>query len=291
MNQVYLSMNDYENIKKYKKCIGSGVDGSIYKINNSIVYKFYHKGNDFITNPGAVLDEDGVIISDFKSLRPYNRVTNNEHIYYTDGDGVILSREEAIFKAIDKQKDIKLTDLPKKIIYLNNKIVGCEYKYYPQKFGIYASAYLPLKARLIICKKIMIKVKELLDNNIYPLTLAQRDDMFPFKKNGSNVLLGHKLEPIIVDLDGISAMYSNTFSNRYYKQTLVSLSSLILELLSKVEIADNIEDDEMLINELINSIHMAGISLEYVKKYIDNNMLEFDDLSDIIKSLELKKNR
>jgi len=290
MEPIVLSTNDYENIKNKCKRVGSGVDGTAYKINNHTIYKFYHKNHDYITIPNATVDEDGVIINDFKSLRPYIKVNKaNENILYTDSDGVILTREEAIYKAIEKQEFVKLTDLPKNIIYVNNKIAGCEYTYYPKKLGIYASAYLPLKKRLIICNKILEKVKELLDNNIYPVTLAQRDDIFPFKSNGSNILIGTDLDPKIIDLDGISALYSDRYSKKYYDRVLSSLSALILELLARVDLANNIEDDEVVISDNIVQMNEVGISPLFSRKFYDYNGLNMDDLIHIIKTLEKRK--
>ena len=289
MDPILLKKYEYNDIINNKKCIGSGVDGSVYRINRNTVYKFYHKQNTFIDLPNANIDEEGVIVSDFKNLRPYNRVVRNESIYYTDKDGVILTREDAIIKAIAKQENVKLTDLPRNVIYLNNKIIGCEYKYYPCKLGIYAATYLPLKQRLIVCKRLMEEVKELLNNNIYPVTLAQRDEVFPFIKNKSNILIGRDLKPVIIDLDGISALYSDNYSKKYYDKVMASLSSLILELLTKVELANNIEDDENVINDYIGSLYEKGIPIHLARKFFDNYRLEINELDDIIKTLELTK--
>ena len=179
--------------------------------------------------------------------------------------------------------------MPKNIIYLNDKVIGCEYRYYPHKLGIYATAYLPLKQRLIVCKRIITKVKELLDNNIYPVTLAQRDELFPFKSDKSNVLIGLDLDPVIIDLDGISAIYSDINSLSYYKTAMGSLSALVLELLTRVELANNISDDEYVINENIDRMENAGINSLFSIKFFDNNRLEMDDLFHIIKTLEKRK--
>ena len=286
MKPIVLTNEEYNHIIDKCKFIGSGIDGKIYKISNDIVYKFYHKTQEYININDAKHDDDGVIINDFKELRDYYIKNDNEKIFYTDSDGVILTREDAIYKAIEKQKSVFLTDLPKNIIYLGNKIIGCEYKYYPQKFGIYATAYLPMKYRLIVAKRLLVKVKELLHSNIYPLTLAQRNDVYPFKKDGSNVLIGRNLEPIILDLDGISAMYSDSFSNKYYKKSLYSLSSLILEILSRVELADNIEDDDDVIDELIERMAQKGIPYISSKKYFDNQFLDIGEINYIIRTLE-----
>lgn len=288
MEPIRLNDDQLQTIKNKNKIIGSGVDGTIYKIDNNTIFKFYHHNRSLINIINPEFDKDGVLINDFKSLRNYNIINNNEKINYVDKDGVILSRDDAIYKAMEKQSNVHMTMLPQNIIYVDNKLIGCVYKYYPHKFGIYAAAYLPLKKRLIVCKRILEKVKELLHNNIYPITLAQRDNVFPFKSNGSNILIGFDLEPLIIDLDGISAMYSDTFSDKYYKKTLSSLSTLILEILSKVELADTIEDDETVIDEYIDRMVQNNIPYKVSKKYFDNNDLDIGEITFIIKSLERK---
>ena len=288
MKAIKLSNSEYENIKNTKKNIGSGVDGSIYRIDKDTIFKFYHKVNNIINIPNVTLDDDGVNISDFKSLRPYNKVKNTENILYRDSDGVILTREDAIYKAMEKQKNVKLTALPKNIIYVKKKIVGCEYKYYPNRLGIYASAYLPLKQRLVICKRLLEKVKELLDNNIYPVTLAQRNPNVPFKRDGSNVLIGLDLDPVIIDLDGISALYSDSFSSKFYTKASSTLSTLILELITRVKLA-NYCDDDYVVQENIKMMEEAGISSDLAEKYLDYNGLDMEDLDLLMKTLEKRK--
>ena len=287
MEPIRLSTNEAKKIKSINPCIGQGVDGEVYKVSNNEVYKFY-KNKEILIDNNALYDEDGVNINDFKNLRSRYIKVNNAAIKYIDKEGVSLAREEAIKKAIIKQDRIQMTHLPQNIIYVNNKAAGCVYKYYPNKFGIYAAAYLPFKVRLTICERLLAKVKELVDNNIYPVTLAQKNELLPFSSDNANVLLGLKLDPIIIDLDGISAMYTEKFSQIFYNNCLSSLTALILEIITRVEINYDMLD-EYEIDELINELVKTGLSREYIQKYIDSGHLDFDELNSSIKCL--KKNK
>ena len=56
----------------------------------------------------------------------------------------MLGREEAILRAIEKQKDVKLTYLPQRIIKKdNNRVIGCEYRRYQTPLSVYAVSYIP----------------------------------------------------------------------------------------------------------------------------------------------------
>lgn len=287
MDPIRLTAEEAERIKAFNHCIGSGVDGEVYRVSKDEVYKFY-KNKEYIIDNNALYDEDGVNINDFKNLRNRYMKSANVAIKYIDREGVSLAREDAIKKAIIKQDKIQMTQLPKNIIYVNNKAAGCVYKYYPNKFGIYAAAYLPIKTRLKICKKLLEKVKELVDNNIYPVTLAQKNELFPFSSDNANVLLGFKMDPIIIDLDGISAMYTEKFTGGFYNNCLSSLATLILEIISRVEIKYDLLD-EYEIEELIGELIQRGLPRDCVQKYLDRGYLDFNELNNVIKSLEKKR--
>ena len=152
MNKIIeLSQQEYDYIRNNKQLLGSGVDGSAYKINDNIVYKLYHNtcDNIVIKNKG-VYDSSGVNIRDFKTLRNEGERQNNRIINYIDHEGVNIAREQAILKAFEKQDNIKYSKLPQQVIKVDNKTVGCVYPYYPYKLGIYAVSYLPLKLKLTI---------------------------------------------------------------------------------------------------------------------------------------------
>ena len=265
INPVRLTGDEVENIKAKNPCIGSGVDGIVYKINKNDVYKFYKNNDQIVIRNYAVYDSDGVNINDFKNLRNLGKRYDTRAIKYIDKDGVSLAREEAINKAIEKQEKVSMTRLPKNIIYVDNKVSGCVYQYYPNKLGIYASTYLPLKLKIRVCRKLLEKVKELLSNNIYPVTLAQKNDLFPFISNNSNV----------------------NYSATLYNNALSSLSSLIFEILTKVELSINtINDDE--VDDYIERLVDKGISDYIVQKFFDYGSLDIDEIDYTIKKFEKK---
>lgn len=286
-NYIMLNYQDVMDIKKNKKVIGQGVDGIVYYMGNGILYKLYHNfGDSIVIENKGIYDEDGVNIRDFKTLRNCIGFRNdNRLIHYVDGDGVILAKENAILSAINKQKNIKNTSLPQSIIKVDKKLAGCVYKYYPYTLSIYAISFLPLKYRLIIIERLLAKVKELLDNNIYPVTLAQKNDIHPCSKKDSNVLINYKLEPLLIDLDGISALYSDTYSNIGYKKAMTSLSTLILELLIKTDI--HYEDMDNYIDDFIIDMKCLGIDEKYIDSYLEDFSLDLFEMNSLIK--ELKK--
>ena len=300
---IRLSREEMEKIMRDNKKIGEGLDGVLYKDNNvNNVLKFYKDSHEIIdAGKESIYDGDGVNITDYKLLRNKTKGSDNRILNYVDENGVILAREEAILKAIELGDKVKKTYLPNHIIYVDNKAVGCVYPYYNTPLGIYASAYMPLRRRLQVCKQLIVKVQELLDNNIYPLSLAQRSDKFPVLRKDSNVLLDLNGKVNIVDLDGNSTLYSENYSHTHTSLTLASLSTLVLEIISKIKIYDdNIYDQESLLdpqaNEAINE-YIESVIDEFVKvgipeniacKYYEYGKLEMNDIKRLVRSVEKK---
>ncbi len=277
--EVLLSKQEANYIKKYKKCLGSGVDGSVYDMGNHILFKFYHQMGDFILIPeGKKYDSDGVNITNIKDLRHIGIRENHKPINYIDEDGVILNRETAIKRAMQKQKYVRFTTLPQKIIKVDDKLAGCVYKKYDSIFGIYAASFLPLKTRKKILERLYFKLKELLNYNIYPVTLAQKNELFPFSTNNSNILLCKNMDPVIIDVDGISAFYTDTFSKAKYNQAMGSFSKLLLEVLSGIDIP---EEDE-LVEETINHLIDRKIDKDIVEKYFSYGRIENKDIRHLL---------
>lgn len=277
---INLTSSEVEYIKKNKKLIGKGVDGALYNIKGDILYKLYHDlSPEVLINNNAIYDSEGVNIS---GVLPFRRriAKFNNIINYVDSDGVILCREEALNKAIEKQKKIKRTLLPQGIVKENNRVIGCIYKKYNTIWGIYATSCLPLEYRYNVCRKVIYKVQELLDNNIYLTTLAQRNEILSFSKKDSNVLLDYKLEPLIIDLDGISALYSDTFIDSKYKVALCGLSKLVLEIITKRDLSYEYLDNYK--EEYIQILKQYNIDLEYIHKFYDYGYLEIEELKNVL---------
>ena len=126
-----------------------------------------------------------------------------------------------------------------------------------------------------------MKVQELLDNNIYPVTLAQKNDLFPFSKKDSNILLNIKLDPIIIDVDGRSTFYSDKFVESKYNLTLGSLTKLILEILTNRDLSYELLDDYP--EEYYQILSSIGIDKKISKKYYDYTYIDMDDINKILK--------
>lgn len=281
--EIILTQEEFADLKKKKRIIGAGVDGTVYGINSKMVYKFYHNTSDSIVILGqGIYDEDGVNIRNPKELSRYTTRINNKPINYTDKDGVILHREDAIRKAIEKQKYVKYTNLPQQIIKVNKRLVGCSYKRYKSVLGIYALSFFPLSTRKRVLKKLYLKLKELYENNIYPVTLAQKNDLLPFSKKESNVILDYSLEPQIIDLDGISTYYSDSFCRREYERSLSSFSILAFEILSGFDFIEFDNDFEF--EEYIEQVVSRGVPRELVEDIYDQH--GFTDNERILKLLK-----
>jgi len=279
-NVINLTSEDIEYIKKHKKLVGKGVDGAVYNIGGNVLYKIYHNStSEILLNNNAIYDSEGVNISGVMPFR--GRVSKvNNIINYVDHDDVTLSREEALIKAIEKQKYIKHTMLPQGIIKRNNRIIGCVYKKYNTIWGIYAASFLPLEYRYKICKRVIYKVQELIDNNIYLTTLAQKNELLPFSKKDSNILLDYKLEPLIIDLDGISALYSDNFIESKYRIALGSLSKLVLEIITKRDL--DYDFLEYYKEDYIELLQRYNIDLDYILKFYDYGYLEVEELKNVL---------
>ena len=286
MSIISLTPTELDKIKATKKALGSGVDGTVYAMDNKTVYKFYHDTSDTVCLIGAgIYDDEGVNIKPWQELMTDNRAVreNKKPINYIDKDGVILSKKAAIIKAAEKQEYVKLTKLPQAPIMIDHRLVGCVYHRYHTIWGIYALGLYPPSVRKKVMRKLYVKLRELYANNIYPVTLAQKDKIHPFSRQGSNVLLGFGLEPQIIDLDGISAFYSDTFceaANEAYKKSLSSFSLLALEVISGLDIMDEDIDVEYFVEELKDK----GIDPTLAKEIVDE--YGFKDEERIIKLLK-----
>ena len=245
-NPIQLTEKDIQYIKSHKKRLGYGVDGEVYHVGNNVLYKLY--------NPN----------------RPFSPAQ----------DGV-LTRTEALYRALELQKRIKLSHLPQNIIYMNGQVIGCTYKKYNTILGIYAACMFPIPKRKEICQSLFIKIQELLEHNIYPVTLAQKNDLFPILKKDSNVLLSYRLEPLLIDLDGISAKYTNHFINSCYIEALSSITKLIFEILLGQNLTyEYLEENR---EEFARLAYDAGIDPDIADIFYRYNYLDIDTINKVLK--------
>lgn len=279
LDPIKINQEEYEYIINHKRFIGAGEDGAVYYIGNGIAYKFYHNSilshtfssYENLYNKNRVLDPEGVNIAKYKVTDSSKYIT----LKYFDEYGVRLVREEALYRAIERQKDVVETRLPQNLIYINGKSAGCSMDYYSAPNSIYKAARFSKRSKLMVLKYFLLKYKELIDHNIYPIDLSQRDKYYPSKRINSNVLLNLKHEPIIIDLDGKSAIYTEKENQHFLKLANANFSKVVLEIITGIDLNENVmeEDIELLINDLIE----AGINPYLVQKFIYNNSLDIND--------------
>lgn len=266
---IFLSKNDVANLEK--KRIAAGTEGTIYRLGNGTLFKIYHQYSDeslFTINP--VYDDEGVNIADYKNKKGTIRKATT--LRYLNEEGTRLTREEALYKAIERQKDIHETFLPQNIIYVDGRIKGCVLHEHKNTLNIYTIDKIPFKYRLKVLKKLLIKVQELVEHNIYHIDLAQRPNKtFP----NTNVLLQLPSNPEIIDLDGHSAIYTEFFSDKALKKTESSLAMLVMETLTGMNLETYL--NSMDISGLLTPVELENVIVENIlatNKKLDSLMIQ-----------------
>ena len=260
---IYLTSKDLENIKKKK--IAKGREGTIYKIKPGVLYKIYHEYNDnLLWKVTPVYDSEGVNIASYKNYDI--SIKERKILKYFDKEGTRLSREAALYKAIERQKDIKHTDLPKNVIYVDHQIKGCVLKEHYPSFKIYAIESLPFQIRLKLLKQLLLKVRELLDHNIYPVDLAQRPTIdYPY----TNVLYQIPFQTQIIDLDGESTIYTESFSEEFYRKAVQNYVLLSMEILTHINLEKFLENLE---EYVITNPEIEKYAIFYIQKMTHNRL-------------------
>jgi hypothetical protein len=285
-NILYLTSTELENMKK----IGSGTDGSVYLYNNDLLVKIYHKKQTYFTSRSSKNDDDIKIYD--KSAKNFNNPYKDNLSYYSYNDEDIKLRpKEAIFKAIDRQKNIELTALPVGAVYLDGRFAGCLLK--RQKgIQVHKLMGLPLNTRKKIYLNILKENAELLKNNIYHCDLSnspfvEKQVILPDKsiltKGHSHVLVNPlTLKTNFIDLDGKSTVYTERENKKYTRQNAYELNILALEFLLKIDYEEYREDT----TELYYELESSNISSAFKDKLVSHDMT-MNDLEEM--TLKLTK--
>lgn len=275
---INLTRAQLETLINKNKSVGSGTDGVCYRQGKK-VYKIYHTSNVATILAPMILDSSGVRIHSESHIKDV--ITSDRRIIkYTDYDGIKLSTESGLIKAIERGKNIRGTNLPSDIIYVDGRARGCVYPYYKHASSIYKTYRRSLKTRLKICRELYIKVKELIDNNIYPVDLCQKSREKLFDKKYCNVFLGPNNEPIIIDLDGKSALYTEVSNLDFERKTCDSLMTLLIELVTREDLQEDMTQEAF--DEIRFYLKKAGLSVETIEKFFDCTMT----MEDVNKGLE-----
>ena len=255
MEAVYLNNED---LNKYKS-IGKGTEAKVYKVNNEYLYKIYtiplRANKNDVDNNDYQIDNDGVkVVTDIKKTSVKNV---DPYPYYIDASGVKkVYSEKVIYDAMERQKNIKGTYLPQAPIYVDGKFKGCVLKNHNHYINMHSMFLLPKKTKLQILSKLLVKVKELTDNNIYHCDLCNyKTDEYTH----SNVLINPlTLNTEIIDVDGKSTVYSKTYNDILYNRTYLNFNLLTIKYLYDIDFSKELsnEDIDSLIEHLIDLTHL-----------------------------------
>lgn len=281
-NSILLS---FEELNKLKQS-GAGTDGIIYNYKKDILVKVYREKINEIINFKEKMDDE-IKIYDKNSLEIKN---DNSHITYFESDGnedIKIRTKNAIEKAIEKQKNITRTELPKGSVYIDNKFSGC---YLKRVHGIqiHKLSGLPMKQKLKIMKSVFLDIEELINNNIYHIDLGnspfcttsyKENDEIKYTNGHSHVLVNpFNLKTNIIDLDGQSTIYKERRDYVLESSSVSSLCNLIMEFLFFTNI-DEFQDSNEIYYELLNN--NAPEKFAYALAF--NTISNLDDLKKVLK--------
>lgn len=269
MEKINIKATDLEKIKKH--IIGYGTEANIYKMNNDYLYKIYTiplKCGDQPVMASAsqyrLADDNTKIIDDYNLLKgQFNSM--NSYPYYIDRYGVKkIYDDSVIVEAMERQKNITKTSLPVCPLYISNKFRGCVLKYHKHYTYISYIKIFPKRIQLKIMAELLNKIKELTDNNIYPIDL----------NNINNILINPlTLNTEIIDIDGKSTVYCETYNGNLYNIVYYCFNSLILNLVYDFNIEEySIED----LDYIIANLKKRHFDDEYINLIIDGNLNTYE---------------
>lgn len=277
-SQKYVHCLTEEDIKHFKK-IGSGTDASVYKLTKDLYLKLYDV-NKPVLEPSSSSEEY------VKTIRPLK--FENTFKFSTKGydeEGVRLGYDQIIELAKQKQHDIMHTFLPLNPCYIDGSFKGCIVKGYPYNLPIDSFRGLPEKAKLKLIRKLLEKFKELINNNVYPVDLYN-------KQNSSlphnNIIVNAFLDPKIIDLDGKSVAYTEVFNQRYYEEAVFGLTTLILEFLFDQDLVDYFNEMDEYTDYYKRFFQGKGVPGSLIDQMLSSN-ISIDSLEDFIVERQRKR--
>ena len=292
MIEVMLTEADLERLKKCRK-IGQGKEGQIYKVSRDLIYKMYYKLSPSerevkvqVPLKEFEIDEDGVKrIKDNSNKRIIVEKKVVLKPYYKDKDGTrkIYSIDQ-IEEAVKRQPKVKETSLPLGPIYINNRLGGVVYKYHKGYYDLHIIKMLPLNSRIKILEVVLEKLKELCDNNIYPIDYACQSKG---KNAHSNILINIKGDVQFIDLEGRSTTYTNEFSEYYNSAAYSEFFLLFLNIMYDEEELDELEEEDFLYLE--ERLKRKGFNEECFIYLRNTNNLNYEISKGLIDNYYLQK--
>lgn len=279
-----------------EKEIGHGTDGKVIKYDKNRLIKLYHKYIQYYKkNNHTLTDNDDKDLKiyckgDYKKnydyfdmFRFYTKEENDEFIRICNG-------ETAIESAKERQFNVKNTFLPKGSVYVDGKFAGCVLT--PIKgIQIHKLNGLPFNLKRKIMKKVLLNVKELISNCIYHIDLNNspfaKDNYF-INNQGKRELVGHShviinpftLNPQLIDLDGKSTIYTDSYSKKLEHKCLGSFNRLMMEFMIGIDL-DDYKDEE----ELSLVLEQIGINNKYIDILL-NDLITYDEIYEFIDSVD-----
>lgn len=295
MEEINLTLNEFNKLKK--RYVGNGKEGNVYKYNRNYLYKIYtiplRYGDIPLFNSYNYeykIDDDGTkIITGHNKFNKHSLITD-PYPYYLDNYGVKrIYNESVIINAMKRQLNIKLSTLPLAPLYIDNRFRGCILKNHQGYTDLHNMSFLPYKTKLKILKELLEKVKELNDNYVYPVELSNyKTD----NNSHSNILINPiTLNTEIIDLDGKSTVYTDTFNKNLSKISYNKFTSLVIKLLYDIDIEisegqDIYEDDSDFLND---NLMKKGIDYNVAISIINQDYYDYKNNNELLNYLTLKK--
>lgn len=293
VSPLYLTKEDVKSLEKRHLEIGRGTDGIVYKTGNkktsNILYKIYYHSPILLEDPKyqKIFDNDGVNIADNRQFLN-NKDVSSFHTSYYNQDGVRDFGIEAIYKAIERQQYIKRTQLQKQPIFINGRFGGTVLHYHKRHIAIHNLNMYPTTIQIRVLKELLLAVEELLKNYIYHIDLSLKPER-NYKEANVLISLGLNPHPAIIDIDGKSAIYTETENKYYYYKSLLSFKALIMGILFEIDI-DNLE--ELDYDYLENKLKQLGINPYFIEPIIDPSVnLDITELNEFLDDILLVKKR
>lgn len=282
-NIIYLTTEDLQKLKK----IGHGTEGSVYEYKKDLLIKIYHKSiQSALTN--AENDEDVKIYKKGNVIKT-NYYDNDLNYYTYNNESIKLLPKEAIFKAMERQRNIELTTLPVGVVYLDGKFSGCILVRH-RGIQLHKLMGLPLNARKKLFLKVLKANAELLKHNIYHRDLSNSPYATKYVElpDDSIISCGHShvlYNPLtdkmnLIDLEGKSTVYTERLEDKYLMQNASDLNALALEFLFKTDYEEHKDNLEELALEL-EKYHLSSTEMD---KLLRLELLP-DEMEDVVRTL------
>ena len=291
-NRLDLTRDEFSKIIESE--IGHGTDGVVFKYNKDYLIKLYR--TNFFKEPSEIVKNAEMKIYDPNNKPKFVPIKENIRFYISEeNDKMKLSDEATIDRIVEKQKRVTKTELPKKLVYVDGKLVGVLLK---KVKGIQVHKFMgaPFAYKKKVALAIIEAVKELLENNIYHIDMSNSpyadtsyhkgDDLV--KSHGhSHVLLNpFTMKVNIIDLDGKSAIYTDYIDKVYEEQAITDLSILIIEFLYGLDEKEYALDESTYIEEnpiLREALIERGIDMDTADKIAKYGFESMEEIEDTVR--------